>query len=107
MLPKGGNELGLADGNPLPGWPEDVTMLLEDAEPFPDPVLLLLLLLGPEEPEAFTEPCWPAAPEAELESCVEDDWLDEGGGLGCVRRELSNGCDARYGAKDRKEKATV
>lgn len=110
MLPKGGKELGLADGIALPGWPEDVTMLLDDAEPFPDPalvllLLLLLLLLGPEEPEAFTEPCWPTELEAELESCVEDDWLDEGG-LGCVRRELSNGCDARYGAKDRREKPT-
>lgn len=100
MLPKGGKEVGLADGIPLPGWPEDVTRLLDDAEPFAEPLLLLLLLLGAVEPAAFTGPCWPT--ELELDSCVDDDWLDEGGGLGCVRRELSNGCDARYGAKGRK-----
>lgn len=101
MFPKGGKEVGLAEGIPLPGWPEDVTRLLDDAEPFADP-LLLLPLLEAEELAAFTEPCWPTELEAELESCVDDDWLDEGGGVGCVRRELSNGCDARYGAKGRK-----
>lgn len=100
MLPKGGKEVGFADGIPLPGCPEDVTRLLDDAEPFADP-LLLLLLLGTEEPTVFPEPCWLTELEAELDSCVDDDWLDEGEGLGlgCVRRELSNGCDARYGAK--------
>lgn len=105
MLPKGGKELGLADGIPLPGWPEDVTRLLDDAEPFPDPLLLLLLLLlllGTEEPAAFAEPCWPTELEVELDSCVDDVWLDKGRGPGCVRRELSNGCDARYGAEVRK-----
>lgn len=105
MLPKGGKELGLADGIPLPGWPEDVTRLLDDAEPFAAPLLLpllLLLLLGTEEPAAFTEPCWPTELEAELGSCVDDDWLDEGRGVGCVRRELFSGCDARYGAKREK-----
>lgn len=102
MFPKWGKEFGLAGGIPLPGWPEDVTRLLDDAEPFADPLLLLLLLLGMEEPAAFTDPCWLTELEVELGSCVDDDWLDEGGGLGCVRRELSNGCDARYGAKSGK-----
>lgn len=97
MFPNGGKEFGLADCIVLPGWPDDVTRLLDDAEPFPDP--LLLLLLGTEEPAAFAEPCWLTVPEAELDSCVDDDWLDEGAGLGCVRRELSNGCEARYGAE--------
>lgn len=98
MFPKGGKELGLAGG-----WPEDVTRLLEDAGPFPDPLLLvLLLLLGTEEPAEFTGHCWPTEPDVELDCCVDDDWLDEGGGLDCVRRELSNGCEARYGAKGRK-----
>lgn len=100
MLPKGGKELGLAGGIPLPGWPEDVT-ILDDAEPFADP-LLLLLLLGTEEPAAFTELCWLTELDVELDGCVENDWLVEEGGLGCMRRELSNGCDARYGAKVRK-----
>ncbi len=98
MLPNGGKEVGLADGIPLPGWPVDVTRLLDDAEPFADP-LLLLLLFEAEEPAAFAEPCWLTELGAELDSCVDDDWLDEGEGLGCVRRELSNGCEARYGAK--------
>lgn len=98
MLPKGGKELGLAAGIPLPGWPEDVTRLLDDTEPEPP------LLLGTEEPAAFAEPCWLAELEVELDSCVENDWLDEGGGLGCVRRELSSGCDARYGATVEKRK---
>lgn len=67
----------------------DVTRLLEEAEPFVE--LLLLLLLGIEVPEGFAEPCWPAELEVELESCVVDDWLDEGEGVGCVRRDPSNG----------------
>lgn len=104
MLPKGGKEPGLA-GIVLPVWPDDVTRLLDDAELFPGP-----LLLGTVEPAAFTEPCWLAVLEVELDSCVDDDWLDEGVGLGCVRRELSNACDARYGAVPRnktgKEKHT-
>lgn len=84
-----------------PGWPEEVTRLLDDAEPFAEPLLLLLLLLlGSEEPAELTGPCWPD--EAELDRSEDDDWLDEGGGLGCVRRELSKGCDERYGAKKRK-----
>lgn len=103
MLPKGGKELGLA-GIVLQGWPADVTRLLDDAEPFPDTPLLLL---GMVEPAAFAEPCWLAVLEVELDSCVDDDWLDEGEGLGCVRRELSNACDARYGAEIRKERNTV
>lgn len=45
VLPKGGKELGLADGVPLQGWPKDVTRLFDDAVPFPDPVLLLLVVL--------------------------------------------------------------
>lgn len=100
MLPNGGKELGLAEVIPLLGWPEDVTRLLDDAEVFPDP--LLLLLLGREEPAEFIEPCWLAELEEELDICVDDDWLDEAGGLGCMRREQSNGCDARYGARGRK-----
>lgn len=72
MLPKGGKEVGLAGGIPLPGWPEDVTRLLDDAEPFVEP-LLLLLLLGTVEPAAFTGPGWPTELEAELDSCVDDD----------------------------------
>lgn len=58
MFPKGGKEVGLAEGIPLPGWPEDVTRLLDDAEPFADP-LLLLPLLEAEELAAFTEPLSP------------------------------------------------
>lgn len=96
MLPKGGKEVGLADGIPLLGWPEDVTRLLDDAEPFAEP-LLLLPLLGTEEPVVFPEPCWLTELEEEFDTCADDD--EE---LGCVRRELSNGCDARYGAKRRK-----
>lgn len=109
MLPKGGKELGLACAIPLPGWPEDVTRLLDDKEPFPDPLLLLLLLLllGTEEPAALAEPCWLTELELELDSCVENDWLEEGGGLGCVRRELSSGCDARYGAERRKRNTSL
>lgn len=108
MLPKGGKELGLAGGIPLPSWPDDVTKLLDGAEPFPDPLLLLLLLLfGTEEPAWFTEPCWPTELEVELESCVDEDWLDEGGVLGCVSRELSNGCDARYGAEGTTRKSPL
>ena len=95
MLPKGGKELGLADGIVLPGCPEDVPRLLDDVELFPGPPPLLLLLLGREGP------CWLPVLEVELD-CVDDNWLDKGGGLGCVRRELSNGCDARYGAKVKK-----
>lgn len=106
MLPKGGKELGLAGGIPLPSWPDDVTRLLDGAEPFPDP-LLLLLLLGMEEPVVFTEPCWPAELEVELDSCVDDEWLDEGGVVGCVSRELSNDCDARYGAEGKKRKSPL
>lgn len=102
MLPKGGKELGLADCIPLPGWPEGATRLLallDEPELFPGPPLPpLLLLLGREEPPEVAEPCWLVELEEELGSCVDDDWLDEGGGLGCVRREPSNGCDARYGA---------
>lgn len=95
MLPKGGKEPGLA-GIVLPVWPDDVTRLLEGAELLEGP-----LLLGTVEPAAFTEACWLAVLEVELDSCVDDDWLDEGVGLGCVRRELSNACDARYGAASR------
>lgn len=54
ILPKGGNEVGFADGIPLPGWPEGVTRLLDDAEPFAHP---LLPLLETEEPPLFPEPC--------------------------------------------------
>lgn len=59
----------------------------------------LALLLGTEAPPVFPGPCWL---EAELGVCVDDDWLDEG--KGCVKRELSNAWDARYGAAERAQK---
>lgn len=83
----------------LPVWPDDVTRLLEGAALFAG--ALLLGTVGTVEPAAFAEPCWLAVLEVELDSCVDDGWLDEGVGLGCVRREPSNACDARYGAVSR------
>lgn len=59
MLPKGGNELGLPDGTVLPGWPEEAVWLLDDAEPFPEPLLLL----------DTEELCWLAVLEEELDCC--------------------------------------
>lgn len=93
MLPNGGKEAGLEEAIPLPGWPDDVIRLLEAVEPLAGP---LVLLLGAEEPPVFPGPCWL---EVELSVCVGNDWFGEG--KGWVKRELSNGCDARYGAEER------
>lgn len=93
MLPNGGKEAGLEEAIPLAGWPADVIRLLEAVEPLTGP---LVLLLGTEEPPMFPGPCWL---EVELGVCVDDDWFGEG--KGWVKRELSNGCDARYGAEER------
>lgn len=93
MLPNGGKEFGFEEGIPLPGWPADVIRLPEDVEPLTGP---LALLLGTEEPPVFPGPCWL---EVELGVCVDDDWFGEG--KGWAKSELSNGCDARYGAEKR------
>lgn len=58
----------------------------------------LILLLEIEEPPVFPGPCWL---EVELDVCVDDDWVGEG--KGCDKRELSNGCDARYGAEESRQ----
>lgn len=92
-LPNGGKEVGFEEGIPLPGWPADVVRLPDGAEPLIDP---LVLLLGTVGPPVFPGPAWP---EVELDVCVDDDWFDEG--KGCIKRELSRGCDARYGAEGR------
>lgn len=80
MLPKEGKQLALAESSAGPDWPDVVTRLLVEAELFPEPALLLLL--GTVGPAAVVELCWPTELDVELDSCVEDDWLDEGEGLG-------------------------
>lgn len=100
MVPKGGKELGLADCSPLLGWiPDDAVLLALLATPVLLLGTLLLLLLGREGVTEF----WGQAEvvEEEPEDCVDEDWLVAGGGVGCVRRELSKGCAARYGADGR------
>lgn len=101
MVPKGGKELGLADCTPLLGWlPDDAVLLALLATPvLLLGALLLLLLLGREGVAEF----WGQAEvvEEEPEDCVDEYWLVAGGGVGCVRRELSKGCAARYGADGR------
>ena len=68
MPPNGGKELDLDDGIVLTGWPEDAARLLEDEELFPDPLLLLLLLLLGTE-----ELCWLTVLEVELDCCADED----------------------------------
>lgn len=102
MVPKGGKELGLADCIPLLGrLPDDAALLALLATP----VLLLgtlPLLLGREGPPGVTEFWGPVEVVVEEpEDCMDEDWLEAGGGVGCARRELCKGCAARYGAEER------
>lgn len=78
MLPNGGKEVGFEEATPLP----------DDVEPLMDPLALLLRVV-------FPGPCWL---KVELDACADADWFSEG--KGCVKRELSSGCEARYGAED-------